>query len=495
MRSAFMNLFNGSIFTPIFSIFDRFGTSGNDNFDANPWMDRFFGGQGSDTVNYSDSYAGVVVDLLTGQGNGGTATSDRYNSIENVIGSNYDDIITGNNADNALTGLGGNDRFIGSNGEDVLTGGSGVDTVDYSNLDKGIVADLEAGNVKKGFGSDGENDTVFGIENVTGTNQTDRFIGNAADNTFVGLDGNDNFVGSTGNDSLIGGAGDYDLVDYSGNNAGINVNLQTGVVDKGGNNGQDFISGIETVIGTDFGDTMQGAGGNDVLAGFGGDDTILGGAGNDYLMSGAGNDTMDGGIGDDTLYADAGNNTLDGGEGIDTVNLAGSQGDVEVSLKDGESTNSIGEVNTIENVENVTTGAGDDTIEGSDGDNVIEARAGDDTINGLDGNDTMTGGAGADIFVFENDENFFSDDEFHGNDVITDFEAGVDKIDLSETEVNDFEDLLNYDPNDPESEWGDRYMVQEGDDVVIYTMDGAEGDSITLENVNMNELSADDFIF
>jgi hypothetical protein len=50
-------------------------------------------------------------------------------------------------------------------------------------------------------------DTLLNVENVTGSNFNDFFIGNAANNVFVGIGGNDKMCGGFGQDRLSGGAG------------------------------------------------------------------------------------------------------------------------------------------------------------------------------------------------------------------------------------------------------------------------------------------------
>ncbi|WP_185962260.1 Hint domain-containing protein [Palleronia caenipelagi] len=67
---------------------------------------------------------------------------------------------------------------------------------------------------------------------------------------------------------------------------------------------------------------------------------------------------------------------------------------------------------------------GDDSIVGGGGDDSIDGGTGQDTITGGDGADTLSGGAGADLFLGAglNDG---------ATDVVTDFEAGLDTIDLS----------------------------------------------------------------
>ncbi|MEB3357320.1 MAG: Calx-beta domain-containing protein [Synechococcales bacterium] len=57
-----------------------------------------------------------------------SAGQDTLNSIENVIGSKFDDSLTGNAASNVLDGGAGDDILDGAGGADTLTGGIGADT-------------------------------------------------------------------------------------------------------------------------------------------------------------------------------------------------------------------------------------------------------------------------------------------------------------------------------------------------------------------------------
>ena len=75
------------------------------------------GGEGMDTVSYTESIAGVTVNLRTGEGSGGYATEDRIRGVEQVSGSEHADALTGDDGDNVLEGNGG---------ADTLDGGAGV---------------------------------------------------------------------------------------------------------------------------------------------------------------------------------------------------------------------------------------------------------------------------------------------------------------------------------------------------------------------------------
>ncbi len=68
--------------------------------------------------------------------------------------------------------------------------------------------------------------------------------------------------------------------------------------------------------------------------------------------------------------------------------------------------------------------AGDDVVRGYGGDDTLVGGTGDDTLRGEAGDDQLTGGEGADIFRIR------SGKWGQGDDVITDFELGTDKIAL-----------------------------------------------------------------
>ncbi|MBA2400481.1 MAG: M10 family metallopeptidase C-terminal domain-containing protein [Bradyrhizobium sp.] len=104
-----------------------FGRDGDDTFRADLGRDTYNGDTGSDTVDYSASSTGVSIDLHSGTtGSGGLAEGDRFESIENAIGTSGNDTIVGNNADNRLSGGRGADTLDGGSGRDTLSGGIGV---------------------------------------------------------------------------------------------------------------------------------------------------------------------------------------------------------------------------------------------------------------------------------------------------------------------------------------------------------------------------------
>ncbi|MEZ5667928.1 MAG: calcium-binding protein [Alphaproteobacteria bacterium] len=132
---------------------DVSGGLGDDWIDGGTGADLIDGGEGIDTVSYAESSMAVFIHLQpTGtevcftQQSGGDAAGDLLAGIENVEGSNHDDVIDGDGAANTLWGNAGNDILDGGDGNDRLYGDKGNDTLDGGlgddTLIGGIGADL-----------------------------------------------------------------------------------------------------------------------------------------------------------------------------------------------------------------------------------------------------------------------------------------------------------------------------------------------------------------
>lgn len=348
--------------------------------------DTLSGYTGTDIAAYSTAAAGVVVNLSTGttsdDGDGGT---DTLSSIENVIGSNYNDTITGDSNANVLDGGAGDDVLKGGAGNDTLTGGAGTDTADYSSAAGAVTVNLSTGSTSND--GDSGSDTLSGIENVIGSGGADTITGSTSDNVLNGGAGNDTLDGGSGNDVLIGGAGTdsltggngTDTVDYSNAAGAVTVDLSSGTASNDGDGGSDTLATIENVIGSANGDTITGSTAANVLNG------------------GAGNDNIDGGSGNDTLIGGAGNDTLTGNTGTDTVDYSAAAAGVTVNLSTGSASNDgDGGSDTLSGIENVTGSAGADNITGDTGNNELHGGAGNDTISGGSGTDIISGGLGDD---------------------------------------------------------------------------------------------------
>ncbi|ANC92648.1 DUF4347 domain-containing protein [Azospirillum humicireducens] len=337
---------------------------------------------------------------------------------DTLLGGEGNDVLYGAGGDDQLQGGAGNDTLEGGAGADLLSGGAGIDTVRYT---AAVKIDLATGQ----HTGQAAGDVFDGIEIFQGSSYQDTLIGDAGDNWLVGGSGNDTLIGGAGADTLDGGYGIIDTVSYANETASILIDFATGV--NGGAAAGDVLISIEEVDGTAYGDLMIGNAGTNNLWGEGGDDTLLGGAGADGMSGGAGNDILDGGtghdamrggLGDDIFYVDMSNDSVTEflNEGIDTVRSV------------------LSSYRLTDNVENlIYDGAGSFTGTGNALDNRLTGGAGDDTLTGGGGADTLTGGAGADLFVLAS----HTDSGLGAAaDLIQDFSAGQDMIDLRKVDAN-----------------------------------------------------------
>ena len=105
------------------------GDSGANVLEGGKGGDQLVGAGGSDTASYEHAAAGITADLTKSSNNTGEAAGDTYTSIENLLGSSFNDRLVGDSSNNVLTGGSGVDTLIGNNGDDKLIGGPGADTL------------------------------------------------------------------------------------------------------------------------------------------------------------------------------------------------------------------------------------------------------------------------------------------------------------------------------------------------------------------------------
>lgn len=212
---------------------------------------------------------------------------------------------------------------------------------------------------------------------------------------------------------------------------------------------------------TDNADTIFGFDTDDTVALLRGDDSMDAGDGNDTIEGNNGNDTINGNLGDDSLNGGSGDDKLNGGQGNDT--LIGSSGADLVLGKTGD--------------DSLIAGREDDTLEGDSGQDTLQAGKGNDSLDGgADndrlfgslGDDEMTGGTGDDLFVIHADS---------GNDTITDFTSGEDRIDVKKLDITTLSDL----------------GLTDTDDGLLVKF--SAGNSVTLTGVLVADISAADFAF
>ena len=287
--------------------------------------------------------------------------------------------------------LGRHDLVFGRGGNDTLRGGYGNDTLNGDEGDDVLHGDA-------------------GHDNLSGGGGTDRLFGGAGNDTLNGTYG-DLLVGGEGNDTYIL-HGSSQISEAA--NGGVDTILSAiGKVTMTAN-----IENIELVRLTDaveasgnaLANKMTGNDNNNLLSGNDGNDRIDGGYGHDTLWGGKGNDLLDGGAGNDMLH---------GGEGIDTV-ADTSGANVYLDLVPG----AVSPVWTLwvdkmTGIENLLSGAGNDTLMGDQGANRLDAGAGNDLLDGGDGNDVLVGGLGADTMRGGNGNDMYWIDT--ANDVVTEF--------------------------------------------------------------------------
>jgi Ca2+-binding RTX toxin-like protein len=281
---------------------------------------------------------------------------------------------------------------------------------------------------------------------------TDRFINHgtlfghldmgAGDDFYFGRDGvAQGFIqGGAGNDHITGG-NNADLIDGG---------TEFDYIHGRGGDGDDLMDGgtsSDSMGGGEGNDLMYGGGGNDTMYGYTGEDSMFGNDGSDLMVGGDGDDTMNGGNGNDVMYGGRGDDSLGGGDNNDTM-YGGDGNDYMLGW------------------------TGNDSMFGNDGRDDMNGQVGSDYLNGGWGNDTLTGGSEADTFAFV---------RFSNDDVITDFQDGIDRIDMTAFQLVNFAALSG--------------SVTNYNGGALIDLDSLGGDgSVWVQNVGAASLTAADFI-
>jgi Ca2+-binding RTX toxin-like protein len=173
---------------------------------------------------------------------------------------------------------------------------------------------------------------------------------------------------------------------------------------------------------TNSNDIIQGSNNDEKIYAYYGDDKVYAGAGDDYIEGGYGFEYLDGGLGNDT----ASYSYYDGG-----VNANLTTGVVSFP---GNSTRT----DTLVNIENLIGSGGNDNLYGNAENNRLSGSGGNDTLFGSSGNDTLVGGSGYDTFVLGDSAGAY----YQGSSdyaIITDFQTGIDEIQLYGSSEYSFE--------------------------------------------------------
>jgi hypothetical protein len=509
-------------------VYDATGFTGGSNQVAlRATFNEFEGMAGDDTIigngdtrlSYTQASSGVSVDLQSGTASSVAAAdaanigTDTFTGVFSVRGSNFDDLIFGGNG-----GIFGFETLEGLGGDDFIDGRGGFDLVRYDLVStgaQGIDVDLAAGTVN---GLDAAAtavvgiDTLRNIEGVRGTTSADVFDAtgynatstNVASSVSQSGGGFNHFEGMAGNDIIIGNG--VTTISYENSLSAVTVDIAAGTA-SGAAVGTDTFSGVNSVRGSNFGDTLLGSSTNpevEVFTGRNGNDFINGQGGldranyDDFGTTGAitvnlaaGTVTGNASVGTDTLRSVESVNGSDFADLYDATGFSGAStnagsfgtfnqfqgmggndtviGNGNTQLWFGNATGGV----TVDLVAGIATGdvsVGTDTFTGV---NSAQGSNFGDVLIGNSNNNTFTGRLGDDVFIYA---------DGGAADRITDFVAGAgtpDRVDLTGvSSVHTLADVL-------------AVSTQVGADTVI---DFGGGNTLTLENVQVANLHGDDFL-
>ncbi|EPX86930.1 calcium-binding protein [Salipiger mucosus] len=269
--------------------------------------------------------------------------------------------------------------------------------------------------------------------------------------------------------------------------------------------------------GTAGDDDLAGDAGDNVIEGLAGNDTILGLDGDDTLYGGLGDDLLEGGLGDDVLDGGPGADMLMGGLGFDTASYGSATAGVLVDLLGLVAATNDAAGDTYDSIEALEGSRFADNFRGDDGGNTLfggnssdrlYGRAGDDTIDGGLGVDAIYGNLGVDVMsggsAGQTDRFiYFSELESRphiGNrDIITDFEPGIDRIEIGRIDADrttplsqDFTFIGNAPFSGAPGEL--RYVYSNGATVIQGEMDGDGWPDFEIELSGILTLTVDDFL-
>ncbi|MCS6622547.1 Ig-like domain-containing protein [Roseibacterium beibuensis] len=235
------------------------GGAGADVLRGRGGTDALNGGLGIDTADYTLAAAGVVVRLdLQRATNDGDGATDAFSSIENAIGSNFNDVMFGDGGNNLIQGGNGSDVLLGMGGDDILMGGSGGVN---NQLQGGAGNDwyiLDAFDTCVEFTGEGIDTVEARIGTYTLGNHIENLLytgpgkfvgnGNALNNQITGGALNDILRGGGGDDVIDGGLGNDEL-QLRGTKAQYTVTAEGDgwrIVDSvGGRDGSTYVESIE----------------------------------------------------------------------------------------------------------------------------------------------------------------------------------------------------------------------------------------------------------
>ena len=373
------------------------GGIGNDTIDGNGsrWGDDFAGGAGDDLIYIRNAFDTVLE--LEGGGIDTIRTDlaaytlpDYVENLTYIGKGNFTG--NGNWLANTILGGAGRDTIDGGSGADTMKGGFGNDVFYVENAGDVVIESTN--------GAAGGWDVVYSyISFVLDTHTEELVLTGPGNLSAVGNHWNNRLTGNAGHNLLDGGsstAGDT-MIGGAGNDTYIVGNVRDRVIetdaygaDAGGVDLVRTTLSIFDLAKTPFVENVTFVG-TGAFRGYGNEQAnlIIGGAGDDvlYSVTGIGDDTLMGGAGDDMyVVRGAGDSIWEvAGDGFDTIRT------------DLASFKLPGHVESL-----FYTGSGSFSAQGSTAGDLITSGAGNDTLDGWIGADTMKGGNGDDRYYVDN---------------------------------------------------------------------------------------------
>ncbi len=200
-----------------------------------------------------------------------------------------------------------------------IDGGAGVDLVSYREATSGVTVDLSA------------NQPLQNVENIEGSDFSDRLSGDQNDNVIIGNAGNDTLIGNAGNDILRGDAGNNQVI---GGPTAVAPTIvpppSVALLPFTQPSGKPGV--ITSPPGTTVFTTMPGTATNmaiddgvitvvDAIPAIRDDDWIFAGSGDDVINAGEGNNFISAGPGNNTIVSGSGQDLflLESGPGVTRI--------------------------------------------------------------------------------------------------------------------------------------------------------------------------------
>ncbi|MQA04611.1 MAG: hypothetical protein GEV07_18480 [Streptosporangiales bacterium] len=221
-----------------------------------------------------------------------------------IVGTSQDEVITGTPRSDVIAARGGSDTVYGRGGNDRICGGYGADRLN---------------------GGPDDDRLNGGMDRISETDEETSRTGD----TLRGGSGSDRLV--PGRDTRPADDIGFDAIVWDTSPRKVRIDMAAGIAT--GNGRDSFDSRAAWVIGSPFGDTIEGSNGRDRIDGDRGSDVISGRRGNDRIVTDrgtgetGGRDVVSGGRDDDQITSGAGRDYVHGGRGDDVIDDFGRSSD------------------------------------------------------------------------------------------------------------------------------------------------------------------------